>query len=418
MNTMQEILEEAKQCLNCKNPLCRKGCPMQTRIPDFINAIKNDNLQEAYNILQENNIMSDICSNVCPHEEYCMGHCVKGIKGNPVKVSVLEKYVNLWARENNIVYSPNKEKQNDIKVAIIGSGPAGIECSIELAKKGYEVTIFEKEKEIGGLLTYGIPGFRLPRNITENLTKRIIEMGIEIKTEIEFGKDIDIECLKKQNYKAIFIGIGADIPSTYTLTDENCKKIYKSNYILKEYNAKRIVENLGDVIVIGGGNVATDSARAAIRMGAKSSTIVYRRDKEKMPARQIELDEAIEDGVNIIYNTKVLSADIENGEISKVNCIKTDTSTDKVIDIKNSEFSINADSIIFAIGLRPDKKLIETEGIELNENGLIKIDDNYMTNIEGVFAGGDVSQNKATVCMAISAGKNAAENIDVYLNKL
>ena len=415
MNTLQEILEEAKQCLNCKNPLCRKGCPMQTNIPDFINAIKNENLQEAYNILQENNIMSDICSNVCPHEEYCMGHCVKGIKGNPVKISVLEKYVNLWARENNIKYSQKKEKENSIKIAIIGSGPAGIECSIELAKKGYKVTIFEKEKEVGGLLTYGIPGFRLPRNITENLTKRIKEIGIEIKTEIELGKDISIESLKKQNYKAIFIGIGADIPSTYTLSNEQCEKIYKSNYILKEYNAKRIVENLGDVIVIGGGNVATDSARAAIRMGAKSSTIVYRRDKDKMPARQIELDEAIEDGVNIIYNTKVLSADIENGEISKINCIKTDTTTEQVIDIQNSEFNIKADSIIFAIGLKPDKRLIENEGIELEDNGLIKVNDNCMTNIQGVFAGGDVSQSKATVCMAISAGKNAAENIDKYI---
>ena len=417
MKDLQEILEEAKQCLNCKNPLCRKGCPMQTRIPDFINAIKNENLQEAYNILQENNIMSDICSNVCPHEEYCMGHCVKGIKGNPVKISALEKYVNLWARKNDIIYSPDKEKQNGIKVAIIGSGPAGIECGIELSKKGYEVTIFEKEKEIGGLLTYGIPGFRLPRNITENLTKRVKDMGIIIKTENEFGKDIGIKELKEQGYKAIFIGIGADIPSTYSLSDDKCENIYKSNYILKEYNAKRIVENLGEVIVIGGGNVATDSARAAIRMGAKSSTIVYRRDKDKMPARQIELDEAIEDGVNIIYNTKVMSADIEKGKIIKVNCIKTDSTTDKVIDIKNSEFIINADSVIFAIGLKPDKKLIENQGLEVNENGLIKIDDNYMTNIEAVFAGGDVSQNKATVCMAISAGRNAAENIDKYLLK-
>lgn len=419
MNNLQEILKEANECLNCKNPLCRKGCPMQTRIPDFINAIKNGELKEAYNILQENNIMSDICSNVCPHEEYCMGHCVKGIKGNPVKISVLEKYINLWARENNIKYSQKKEKENGIKVAVIGSGPAGIECSTELAKKGYEVTIFEKEKELGGLLTYGIPGFRLPRNITENLTNRIKEIGIEIKTEIEFGKDISIQELKKQEYKAIFIGIGADIPSIYTLSDDKCEKIYKSNYVLKEYNAKRIVENLGDVIVIGGGNVATDSARAAMRMGAKSSTIVYRRDKDKMPARQIELDEAVEDGVNIIYNTKVISANIENGKISEVNCIKTDTSTDKVIDIENSEFTLKADSIIFAIGLKPDKQLIKNEGIELDETGLIKIDANYMTNIKGVFAGGDVSQSRATVCMAISAGKRAAENIDEYLmNKL
>lgn len=415
MNNLQEILEEANQCLNCKNPLCRKGCPMQTKIPDFINAIKNEKLEEAYNILQENNIMSDICSNVCPHEEYCMGHCVKGIKGNSVEISVLEKFVNIWARENNIEYLHKLEKKNNIKVAVVGSGPAGIECGVELAKKGYKVTIFEKEAEIGGLLTYGIPGFRLPRNVTQNLTSRIKNLGIEIKVGMEFGKDININKLKEQGYKAIFIGIGADIPSTYALSNEKCDKIYKSNYILKEYNAKRMVENLGDVIVIGGGNVATDSARAVIRMGAKSSTIVYRRDKDKMPARQIELDEAIEDGVEIIYNTKILSADVENGEIKKVKCIKTDTSTDKVVDIEKSEFDLNADSIIFAIGLKPDKSLIQTEGIELNDNGLIKINDSYMTNIEGVFAGGDVSQNKATVCMAISAGKHAAECMDEYL---
>ena len=192
-------------------------------------------------------------------------------------------------------------------------------------------------------------------------------MGIEIKTGIELGKDINIKELKKQGYKSIFIGIGADIPSTYKLTDEKCNYIYKSNYILKEYNAKRIIQNLGDVIVIGGGNVATDSARAAIRMGAKSSTIVYRRDRDKMPARQVELDEAIEDGVNIIYNTKAISVDVDNGKISKVNCIKTDTTGNQVIDIENSEFTLKADSIIFAIGLKPDKKIIEKEGIELDE---------------------------------------------------
>lgn len=240
-------------------------------------------------------------------------------------------------------------------------------------------------------------------------------MGIEIKTNIEFGKDVTLDELKKE-YKAVFLGIGADIPSTYKLTDKECKNIYKSNYILKEYNAKRIVENLGDVIVIGGGNVATDSARAAIRMGARSSTIVYRRDENKMPARKVELEEAIKDGVKVIYNTKVLSADVNSEEIKSVNCIRTDSSTEKVTDIENSEFSLKADTIIFAIGLKPDKKLIEKQGIELDEKGLIKVDENYMTNIEGVFAGGDVSQNKATVCKAIETGKNAAEAIDKYIS--
>ena len=415
MNNFEEILKEANECLNCRNPLCRKGCPISTKIPDFINEIKNNNLQRAYEILHENNMMSDICSNVCPYEEYCVGHCVRGIKGKPVNVSKLEKLVNLWARENDVKYKYNVEESNNVKIAVIGSGPAGSECASELTKKGYKVTIFEKEEQIGGLLTYGIPGFRLPRNITENLTKRIMDLGIEIKTNVEFGKDINITTLKESGFDAIFLGLGADIPSTYNLSNNSCKKIYKSNYILKEYNAKKIVPELGDVIVIGGGNVATDSARAAIRMGAKSSTIVYRRDESKMPARQVELDEAIEDGVQIIYNTRVINADIENGKIKNINCIKTDSSTDKVVDIENSEFTIKADSVIFAIGLKPDKNLIKNEGIELDESGLIELDENNMTNIDGVFAGGDVSQSKATVCKAIESGRKAAEGINKYI---
>lgn len=411
MNTLQEAQNEANKCLNCKIPRCQKGCPISTHIPQFISEIKNNNLEEAYKILQENNIMSDVCSNVCPYEECCVGNCVKGIKGEPVQVNKLEKYVNNWARENNVVYVNEVEKKNNIKVAIIGSGPAGIECGVELAKKGFDVTIFEKEKEIGGLLTYGIPGFRLPRDITQNLTKRIKSLGIHIQTNIEFGKELTMKELKKQEYKAIFIAIGAEKSSAYTLTNEECNNIYKSDYILKEYNAKRIVKDLGNVIIIGGGNVATDSARAAIRMGAKSSTILYRRDKEKMSAREIELQEAIEDGVEVIYNTKVLEAVVKDGKMQKVKCIKTDTSNEEVKDIENSEFYINADTIIFAIGLKPNSTILENENIEL-ENGRIKIDENYKTNIEGVFAGGDVCQSKATVCLAIKAGKEAAKNIE------
>lgn len=411
MNTLQEAQNEANKCLNCKNPMCQKGCPISTHIPQFILEIKNNNLEEAYKILQENNIMSDVCSNVCPYEECCVGNCVKGIKGEPIQVNKLEKYVNNWARENNVVYVNEIEKRNNIKIAIIGSGPAGIECGVELAKKGFDVTIFEKEEEIGGLLTYGIPGFRLPRDITQNLTKRIKSLGINIQTNIEFGKELTIRKLKEQGYKAIFIAIGAEKASTYALTNQECNNIYKSDYILKEYNAKRIIKDLGNVIIIGGGNVATDSARAAIRMGAKSSTILYRRDKEKMPAREIELQEAIEDGVEVIYNTKVLEAVVKDEKIQKVKCIKTDTSNGEVKDIENSEFYINADTIIFAIGLKPNSTILENEDIEL-ENGRIKIDENYKTNIEGVFAGGDACQSKATVCLAIKAGKEAAKNIE------
>ncbi len=415
MKNLQEAQEEANKCLNCKVPMCQKGCPISTHISQFIEQVKNGNLEESYKILQENNIMSNICSNVCPYEECCVGNCVKGIKGEPIQVNKLEKYVNNWARDNNVVYVNEIEEANDINIAIIGSGPAGIECSVELAKQGFNVTIFEKESEIGGLLTYGIPGFRLPRDITQNLTRRIKNLGIQIYTNTELGKNITISELKQKGFKAIFLAIGAEVASQYSLTDKDCNHIYKSDYILKEYNAKRIVKDLGNVVIIGGGNVATDSARAAIRMGAKSSTIVYRRNKEKMPAREIELQEAIEDGVKIMYNTKVVSADVENGKINKINCIKTKLEDDKIIDIENSSFTLEADSIIFAIGLKPNKALIEKENIELNERGLIKTDENLMTNIEGVFAGGDVCQSKATVCMAIKAGKNAAKNIINYL---
>lgn len=417
MNNLQEAQNEANKCLNCKNAMCQKGCPIGTNIPSFITEIKNNNLEVAYKILQENNIMSNICSNVCPYEECCVGSCIKGIKGEPIQVNKLEKYVNNWARDNNVIYVNEREKPNNIKIAVIGSGPAGIECAVELSKEGFDVTIFEKEEEIGGLLTYGIPGFRLPRDITQNLTRRVKSLEIHIQTNVEFGKDVTIENLREEGFKAIFIAIGAETASTYHLTDKECNKIYKSGYILKEYNAKRIVEDLGNVIIIGGGNVATDSARAAIRMGAKSSTIVYRRNKEKMPAREIELEEAIADGVEVIYNTKVLEAEIDKGKIQKVKCIKTDTTDGEVKDIENSEFYIDADTIIFAIGLKPNKNILEKEKIKL-ENGLIKIDENYKTNIEGVFAGGDVCQSKATVCLAIKAGKEAAKNMEKYISTL
>ena len=385
MEDFKIIQEEAARCLNCKNAMCKKACPVNTRIPEFIAEIKNNNLKKAYDILIENNIMSYICSTVCPYEETCMGNCIRGIKGEPVKIQKLEKYVNSWARDNKITYEYRLKKINNIKVAIIGSGPSGISCAVELKKEGYNVTIFEKENSIGGLLTYGIPGFRLPRNITSILEKNLKKLNINIITNIEFGKDITIDSLKKEGYKAIFIGIGNEISQKYSLSNEKCDEIYTADYILREYNAKRILKGLGNVIVIGGGNVATDSARAAIRMGAKSVTIVYRRSKEKMPARAIELEEAIKDGVKIIYNTKVLNAEINNNKIQNIECIKTEEIDGNLTEIKDSNFNMNADTIIFAIGLVPNKKILEQEGIEL-DGKLIKTDKNNKTNIDGVFA--------------------------------
>ena len=247
----KSALEEANKCLNCKNAICsKKGCPVNTNIPLFISKIKENKLEEAYNILNENNIMSYICSTVCPYEEYCTGSCIKGIKGESVKIYKLEKFVNNWARENNIKYNYELKKETGINVAVIGSGPSGIACSVELKKEGYNVTMFEKEESIGGLLTYGIPGFRLPRNITSILEENLKKMNIKIITKKEFGKDMTIESLKQEGFKAIFIGVGNEISIDYKLTNKKCKSIYSADYILRKYNAKKTVDDLGNVIII------------------------------------------------------------------------------------------------------------------------------------------------------------------------
>lgn len=286
-----------------------------------------------------------------------------------------------------------------------------------MARKGYLVTIFEKEEKIGGLLTYGIPGFRLPRDLPDKLSEKLKKLNIKVETNKELGRNITIEELKENNFKAIFIGFGMSIPSTYVLNDEKNDDICDSTYFLREYNAKRIVENLDKVAIIGGGNVACDSARAALKMGAKDVRIFYRRNQEKMPARKIEVEHAIKEGTKFEFNTKVLSAEIENGKLKALKCIKTICENNKIKELPDSEFITETTKVIFAIGYKTDKSLIQKLGINLDEKDMIIIDKNHMTNIEGIFAGGDVSQTKATVCNAILDGKRAAEGIDKYVKK-
>lgn len=286
-----------------------------------------------------------------------------------------------------------------------------------MARKGYLVTIFEKEEKIGGLLTYGIPGFRLPRDLPDKLSEKLKKLNIEIQTNKELGRNITIEDLKENNFKAIFMGLGMAIPSTYVLNDEKNDDICDSTYFLREYNEKRVVKNLDKVVIIGGGNVACDSARAALKMGAKDVRIFYRRNQEKMPARKIEVEHAIKEGTKFEFNTKVLSAEIENGKLNALKCIKTICENNEIKDIPDSEFITEATKVIFAIGYKTDKSLIQKLGINLDEKDMIIIDENHMTNIEGIFAGGDVSQTKATVCNAILDGKRAAEGIEKYIKK-
>lgn len=411
MKSIEEVKELAKWCLNCKaKPCSQNGCPMNTDIPEFIEKIKTEEYEEAYKILLDNNIFSYVCSLVCPQEEQCEGSCIRGIKQTPTRIGELERFINEWAQEKRIEYKMKKAEKNGKKVAIIGSGPAGIECSIELLKNGYDVTIFEKEEVPGGILWYGIPDFRLPRECVKDLIKKLESMGAILKTGVEFGKDVTIESLK-QEFDSIFLAIGAMTSMVYRLAEEKLESVYESDVFLKAYNENKFLTNLGKVVVIGGGNVAMDASRAAIRMGAEQVQILYRRDKEHMPARQIELKEAMEDGAEFVPLTRVISANIENGKMVSVNCIKTQIVEGKAVDVEGTEFVVEVDTVVFAIGLKPEKTVLEKEGIHLNDWGMVDIDEKGMTNLEGVFAGGDVTESKSTVCRALAAGKRAAKGI-------
>lgn len=409
MENIEEIKQKANWCLQCKTKPCmEKGCPIHTNIPEFISKIKEEKFKEAYDILQENNIFSHICGTICPQEEQCEGSCIRGIKQIPTSIGELEKFVNEWAEKNSYEFEYKVGEEKNKNIAIIGSGPAGLECAYELRKNGYKVTIFEKDEDYGGILRYGIPDFRLSKDIIQNIIDKLKKMEIVFRNNTCFGKDIKIDDLKNE-FDAIFLGIGAEKPSTYDLGD--FENIYDSDTFLRAYNNRKYLEKLGDVVVIGGGNVAMDSARAAIRMNAKSVSILYRRDKDHMPARSIELEEAIEDGVKPVFLTRVIKGIGTGKKLEKLECIKTEIIDHKAIDIVNSEFEYKADSVVFAIGLKPNKELLQKQNIELNEYGLIKVDENCRTSIEKVYAGGDSVESKSTVCRAISSARTAAKAI-------
>ena len=406
---IEEIKNEALWCLGCKAKPCSKACPMHTNIPEFIAKIKEDDFKEAYDILIENNLFSHVCSLVCPQEEQCEGSCVRRIKQTPTKIGNLERSVNEWALENNVKPCTNIESKTDKKVAIIGSGPAGLSCAYELAKKGIKSVVFEKEKVLGGLLTYGIPDFRLDKKIVDKIIEILRGYGVEFKTECALGKDFTLKDLKEK-YEYVFIGVGAELSSMYKLSDEKLEGVYDSDRFLKAYNFNKPIKNLGKVVVIGGGNVAMDSARAAVRMGADEVSILYRRDREHMPAREIELEECLKDGVKFKELVRVISANSKKSKINSVHCINTKIVDAKAVD-SEGEFDYEANSVVFAIGLKPNKELLMNEGLELEDWGAIKVDENNQTSIENIYSGGDVVDNKSVVCKALASGKKAALNI-------
>ena len=428
--TLQQALDEASRCLNCKTKPCVNGCPVSINIPKFIDYIKQSKFKEAYSVICESSSLSAVCGRVCPQENQCEKHCVRGIKGESVAIGRLERFVS-----DNFSFDPDvKIVRNNIKVAIVGSGPSGLACAGELAYKGYDVTIFEALHVAGGVLVYGIPEFRLPKNILKKEIEKLEKLGVTIQTNVVIGKTLTFEDLKEQGYKAIFIGSGAGLPKFMDIPGTNLKGVYSANEYLTRINLMKAYKENSDtpiykaknVAVVGGGNVAMDAARCAKRLGADKVYIVYRRSMDELPARKEEVEHAIEEGIEfkLLCNPVEIISD-QNKFVEAIKCIKMElgepdsSGRRRPVEVENSEFLINVESVIMALGTSPNP-IIKTFSPELETQkwgGIIVDEETCKTSIEGVYAGGDVVTGSATVILAMGAGKKAAKAIDEYLNK-
>lgn len=407
---MKEIEEIRSYCLNCKNSQCRiKGCPLDNCIPEFIHEIDS---KKAYEILCNTTVLPAICGRICPHEKQCEGSCIRGIKGEPVSIGAMEAYIGDLSIENNYELSIEvDERAKDKRVAVIGSGPAGLTCAAFLARRGVKVTIYEKHDKLGGLLTHGIPEFRLPREVVEKTIEKILDLGVETKLNQELGKDFEIEDLA-QKYDAVFVAIGANIPAKMNVEGENLNGVYGGNYLL-EYN-KHPNYTGKKVAIIGGGNVAMDSARAIKKLGASEVYVIYRRAEEQMPAEKKEIADAKKEGIDFLFQTNIVKI-LGKEKVEKLECIKTELVKKEgenrlsPVNIEGSNFSLDMDYVVMATGSKPENNIIEK--FERNEYGYIKIDENMQTSISKVFAGGDIVGQKATVAWASRSGRDAAAKI-------
>lgn len=408
--TKEQAIAEAIRCINCKTKPCVKHCPASVSIPEFIQCIILENFLEAYEIIRRNSVLSDICGRVCPWEKQCEGNCVRGIKGEPIAIGYLEAFVSDMFKD----YMPKVNYKNNIDIAVVGSGPASIALSETLAILGYNVTIFEKNSYIGGILMDGIPSFRLPKDIINSHIKRLENLGVTFKLNTEIN---DIIILK--DFKAVFLGLGCC--EFYSLQIEGEELTIKATDFLKEIknnnfslNESLYIKNSEKVCIIGGGNVAIDCARSAIRMGAKDVQIIYRREKEQMPARIVEINHAIEEGISFKFLTNPIKFTDKNTIIcSKMQLGEIDGSgRARSIEIEGSEFEINADIFIIAIGSTPKP----ISGIIYDK--YIKVDKNFRTNIDNVFASGDTVTGPETVVLAMQSGITCANNIDKYIKEL
>lgn len=439
--TQEIAIAEAQRCLNCKNMPCVNGCPVNVHIPDFIAKIKDGDFEGAYNEISLSSSLPAVCGRVCPQETQCESKCTLGIKFEPVGIGRLERFVADW-HNNNTKATPSNIENNGHKVAVVGSGPSGLTCAGDLAKKGYKVTVFEALHTAGGVLVYGIPEFRLPKSIVAKEVDTLKNLGVDIETNVVIGKTLTVDELFEMGYEAVFIGSGAGLPNFMGIPGESLKGVYSANEFLTRSNLmKAYLENPetpimkgGNVAVVGGGNVAMDAARTALRLGAEKVYIVYRRSMEELPARKEEVEHAAEEGIEfkLLCNpVEILGfenpddkRDERNGFVTGMKCIEMELGEPdergrrRPVPIENSEFVLDVDTVIMSIGTSPNPLIKNTtEGLEVNNRGGIIVTEDGLTSRKGVYAGGDAVTGAATVISAMGAGKTAAKAIDEYLSE-
>ena len=429
----EEAMEEATRCINCKNAKCIQGCPVSINIPGFIHEVKEGNIEEAYKIIGQSSALPAICGRVCPQESQCEGKCIRGIKGEPISIGKLERFVADYALEHDIK-PVGAEEKNGHKVAVIGSGPSGLTCAGDLAKLGYDVTVFEALHELGGVLVYGIPEFRLPKQkVVAKEIEKVKELGVKFETNVVIGKSTTIDMLiEDEGFEAVFIGSGAGLPKFMGIPGENANGVFSANEYLTRSNLMKAFDDSYDtpisaghkVAVVGGGNVAMDAARTALRLGAEVH-VVYRRSEEELPARVEEVHHAKEEGIifDLLRNPKEIKVD-ENGNVTGMTVVKMElgepdaSGRRRPVEVAGSEYDIDVDTVIMSLGTSPNPLISSTtEGLEINKlKCIVAEEETGKTSKEGVYAGGDAVTGAATVILAMGAGKAAAKGIDEYLS--
>ncbi len=429
--TLDMAQNEAERCLHCKTKPCVSGCPVNVNIPDFIQKVKEGDIEGAYEIISLDSSLPAICGRVCPQESQCEAKCVRGIKNEAVAIGRLERFVADWVRENTESH-PHAPEKNGHKVAVVGAGPAGLTAAGDLAKMGYDVTIFEALHVPGGVLMYGIPQFRLPKEIVQKEISKLKDLGVDIVTNFVVGRTDTIDALKKEGYEAIFIGSGAGLPNFMNLPGENLKGVYSANEFLTRINLMKAykegsptpIQHPKKAVVVGGGNVAMDAARCARRLGAEVH-IVYRRSLEELPARKEEVEHAMEEGIifDLLCNPVAVLGN-EDGWVTGVECIHMElgepdaSGRRRPVAIPDSNFVIDCDCMIMAIGTSPNPLIRHTTpGLEVNKRGCLVVDEDEHCSLEGLYAGGDAVTGAATVISAMGAGKKAAASIDAWIRE-